>query len=65
MLVVRHRSTSVPQQLAADLDQLGERTVVLNGGDGLHSHPSQGLLDLLTLARYFDAQKPTPQGFRR
>jgi aspartate carbamoyltransferase catalytic subunit len=61
VLVVRHRSTSVPQQLAADLDQLGERTVVLNGGDGLHSHPSQGLLDLLTLARYFDAQKPTPQ----
>ena len=61
VLVVRHRSTSVPQQLAADLDQLGERTVVLNGGDGLHSHPSQGLLDLLTLARHFDAQKPTPQ----
>jgi aspartate carbamoyltransferase catalytic subunit len=61
VLVVRHRSTSVPQQLAADLDRLGERTVVLNGGDGLHSHPSQGLLDLLTLARHFDAQKPTPQ----
>ena len=61
VLVVRHRSTSVPQQLAADLDRLGERTVVLNGGDGLHSHPSQGLLDLLTLARHFDAQKPTPK----
>ena len=51
VLVVR-RSTGVPQ-LALDLQEMGERTVVLNEGDGLHSHPSQGLLDLLTLARYF------------
>ena len=35
VLVVRHRSTGVPQQLAQDLQQVGERTVVLNGGDGL------------------------------
>ena len=61
VLVVRHRSTGVPQQLADDLEQLGERTVVLNGGDGLHSHPSQGLLDLLTLARYFSPQHPMPE----
>ncbi|WP_353292153.1 aspartate carbamoyltransferase catalytic subunit [Synechococcus sp. M16CYN] len=58
VLVVRHKSTSVPQQLAADLDQLGKRTMILNGGDGLHSHPSQGLLDLFTLARHFNAQHP-------
>ena len=31
VLVVRHRSTGVPQQLALDLQQMGERTVVLNG----------------------------------
>ena len=60
VLVVRHRSTGVPQQLALDLQQMGERTVVLNGGDGLHSHPSQGLLDLLTLARHFSPQYPMP-----
>ena len=56
MLVVRHQNTSVPQQLAEALEASGERTMVLNGGDGLHSHPSQGLLDLYTLARHFDPQ---------
>ena len=61
VLVVRHRSTAVPEQLAAALDQAGDRTVVLNGGDGLHSHPSQGLLDLYTLARYFDPAHPLPE----
>ena len=39
VLVVRHRSTAVPEQLARDLETAGERAVVLNGGDGLHSHP--------------------------
>jgi aspartate carbamoyltransferase catalytic subunit len=33
---------------------------VLNAGDGLHSHPSQGLLDLFTLARYFAPEAPSP-----
>ena len=56
MLVVRHQNTSVPQQLAEALEAAGERTMVLNGGDGLHSHPSQGLLDLYTLAHHFDPQ---------
>ena len=56
MLVVRHQNTSVPQQLAEALEASGDRTMVLNGGDGLHSHPSQGLLDLYTLARYFDPE---------
>ena len=61
VLVVRHRSTAVPEQLARDLDSAGERTVVLNGGDGLHSHPSQGLLDLFTLARHFAPDHPSPE----
>ncbi len=64
VLVVRHRSTGVPQQLAHDLQQMGERTVVLNGGDGLHSHPSQGLLDLLTLARFFSPRHPMPEALQ-
>ena len=64
VLVVRHRSTAVPEQLAQDLESAGERTVVLNGGDGLHSHPSQGLLDLFTLARHFAPQHPTPEALR-
>ena len=61
LLVVRHRSTGVPQQLAQALEEAGERTVILNGGDGLHSHPSQGLLDLYTLARHFDPSHPLPE----
>ena len=64
VLVVRHRSTGVPRQLARDLEMAGERTVVLNGGDGLHSHPSQGLLDLYTLARHFDPTHPMPEALQ-
>jgi aspartate carbamoyltransferase catalytic subunit len=43
VLVVRHRCAGVPQTLARDLDRGGARVAVLNAGDGLHSHPSQGL----------------------
>jgi aspartate carbamoyltransferase catalytic subunit len=64
VLVVRHRCAGVPQSLAGDLDQAGERVAVLNAGDGLHSHPSQGLLDLFTLARHFAPEAPTPEALR-
>ena len=64
LLVVRHRCTGVPASLARDLDATGERVSVLNGGDGLHSHPSQGLLDLFTLARQFAPEAPTPEALR-
>lgn len=37
---------------------------VLNAGDGLHSHPSQGLLDLFTLARHFAPEAPGPAALR-
>ncbi len=60
VLVVRHSSTSVPEQIANALDKTGAQTSVLNGGDGLHSHPSQGLLDLYTLINYFDSINPSP-----
>ncbi|MBM5802031.1 MAG: aspartate carbamoyltransferase, partial [Cyanobacteria bacterium K_DeepCast_35m_m2_023] len=42
----------------------GDQVAVLNGGDGLHSHPSQGLLDLFTLARHFAPQAPGPEALR-
>ena len=64
LLVVRHRCTCVPAALARDLDASGERVAVLNCGDGLHSHPSQGLLDLFTLARHFSPDAPTPEALR-
>jgi aspartate carbamoyltransferase catalytic subunit len=60
ILVVRHRCAGVPRSLARDLEWAGRRVAVLNAGDGLHSHPSQGLLDLFTLARHFEPSNPSP-----
>jgi aspartate carbamoyltransferase catalytic subunit len=64
LLVVRHRCTGVPARLARELEACGERVAVLNGGDGLHSHPSQGLLDLFSLARHFNPADPSPSALR-
>jgi aspartate carbamoyltransferase catalytic subunit len=64
VLVVRHRCAGVPLSLARDLERCGENVSVLNGGDGLHSHPSQGLLDLFTLARHLEPGAPSPAALR-
>lgn len=47
-VVVRHRAPGVPHYLA-------QRTQasVINAGDGAHEHPTQALLDMLTLRRHF------------
>ena len=44
LLVVRHSSPGAAAYLARHLD-----TGVINAGDGGHEHPTQGLLDLMTL----------------
>ena len=64
VLIVRHSSTNVPEQLAHYLDKTGYQASVLNGGDGLHSHPSQGLLDLYTLAQFFSPNDPNPSAIK-
>ncbi len=61
VLVVRHSATGVPKQLAKSLEELGKNTSILNAGDGLHSHPSQALLDLFTLAQFFNSKNPNSQ----
>lgn len=43
-VIVRHRTPGTPQLLAQNL-----RCSVLNAGDGPHEHPTQGLLDILTI----------------
>jgi aspartate carbamoyltransferase catalytic subunit len=43
-VVVRHKSTGVPWQVAAWLD-----ASVINAGDGWHEHPTQALLDCYTI----------------
>lgn len=44
LAVVRHASSGAAAYMARHLD-MG----IVNAGDGLHEHPTQGLLDLLTL----------------
>lgn len=43
-IVIRHPSPGVPHQLAKMID-----ASVINGGDGAHEHPTQALLDALTI----------------
>lgn len=43
-VVVRHRAPGTPQLLAQNLD-----CAVINAGDGPHEHPTQALLDILTI----------------
>ncbi len=43
-VVVRHQVAGVPKQIADALD-----APVINAGDGAHEHPTQALLDLLTV----------------
>jgi aspartate carbamoyltransferase catalytic subunit len=44
VMVVRHRTPGTPQLLAQNL-----QCCVINAGDGPHEHPTQGLLDILTI----------------
>ena len=43
--VVRHKENGTPARLAAS----ARRAAILNAGDGNHAHPTQGLLDALTI----------------
>lgn len=47
-VVVRHKEAGT----AAYLASLTDGVVVLNAGDGAHAHPTQALLDLLTIRRH-------------
>jgi aspartate carbamoyltransferase catalytic subunit len=44
LMVVRHRTPGTPHLLAQNL-----RCSVINAGDGPHEHPTQGLLDIMTI----------------
>jgi aspartate carbamoyltransferase catalytic subunit len=47
ILIMRHPSSGACHYLAKHL-----KTSVLNAGDGTHEHPSQGLLDLMTVKEH-------------
>jgi len=57
VLVIRHPASGAPQ-LVADRVSCS----VVSAGDGAHEHPSQGLLDLYTLAEHFTAQAGKQDG---
>jgi aspartate carbamoyltransferase catalytic subunit len=46
-IVVRHPASGAPNVLANNL-----RIPIINAGDGMHEHPSQGLLDAYTMLRH-------------
>ncbi len=47
IIVMRHAASGAPHYLAERLD-----CSVINAGDGAHEHPSQALLDLLTIRQH-------------
>ncbi len=48
VLVIRHSENQAPQRMAAIMD-----CPVINAGDGTNEHPTQALLDALTIRRRF------------
>ena len=58
IMTIRHKQAGVPQTIAQEMDRLGSGVSILNAGDGLHQHPSQGLLDLFTLTSVLDWENP-------
>ncbi|MDP8958126.1 MAG: aspartate carbamoyltransferase catalytic subunit [Actinomycetota bacterium] len=48
LMVVRHAATGAPWRIAEWV-----QVPVVNGGDGAHQHPTQALLDALTIRRHF------------
>ena len=46
IFVIRHVQDGLPQMLA---DTCGEDVHIINAGDGTHAHPSQAMLDIMTV----------------
>ncbi|MED5610558.1 MULTISPECIES: aspartate carbamoyltransferase catalytic subunit [Pseudomonas] len=49
MFVVRHSDSGAAHFIA---EHVSPRVAVINGGDGRHGHPTQGMLDMLTIRRH-------------
>jgi aspartate carbamoyltransferase catalytic subunit len=60
ILVIRHSESGAPHFAARHLT----RAAVVNAGDGAHEHPTQALLDLLTLRQHFSEQGRGIEGLR-
>ncbi len=60
VLVIRHSESGAAHFAARNLT----RSSVVNAGDGAHEHPTQALLDLLTLRQHFASSKRPIEGLR-
>ncbi|MER0767649.1 aspartate carbamoyltransferase catalytic subunit [Pseudomonas aeruginosa] len=49
MFVVRHSDSGAAHFIA---EHVSPSVAVINGGDGRHAHPTQGMLDMLTIRRH-------------
>ena len=49
MFVVRHADSGAAHFIA---EYVSPNVAIINGGDGRHSHPTQGMLDMLTIRRH-------------
>ena len=49
VVVIRHASPGAPHYLSRVTD-----AAIINAGDGAHAHPTQALLDVLTMSEHFD-----------
>ena len=58
LVVIRHKDSGSPHMLSKMVQNVG----FINAGDGTHEHPSQGLLDCLTLSEYFEKKGTTFSG---
>ena len=58
IMVIRHSQSGVPLNIAMEMDRINSGVSIFNAGDGLHQHPSQGLLDLFTICSLFDLDNP-------
>ncbi len=47
IIILRHSSSGAPHLLARNVD-----AAIINAGDGTHEHPSQGLLDIMTILEH-------------
>ena len=49
MFVMRHADSGAAHFVA---EQVTPNVAIINGGDGRHAHPTQGMLDMLTIRRH-------------
>ncbi|MDC9714356.1 MAG: aspartate carbamoyltransferase catalytic subunit [Gammaproteobacteria bacterium] len=48
MFVIRHKQSALPHYVAENIDNVS----ILNAGDGINAHPTQALLDMLTIRQH-------------